>query len=149
MRETERTGRGRRRKMDTESMTHAIDNAHGHIASITELIEARNGGMVDGEELTVDQVVDRINEYPLSVEVRSDWYTPGAGQQANQPAEYRILLTTGGPALQIVGELDEYGLPTTAKLEYQDWGTPWTPYQTTTQEDQTLIDFAQQFYFGG
>ena len=47
---------------------------------------------------------------------------------------YEILLCTGGPAARIVGELNEDGEPTTARLEHQDWGTPWTEYPTNRFE---------------
>ena len=46
----------------------------------------------------------RIQEDPLSVLVRSGWHSPGEKMEA---AEYEILLSTGGPATRIVGDLDQ------------------------------------------
>lgn len=64
--------------------------------------------------------------------------------------EHRILLGTGGPATRIVGELDEYGQPTNAKFEYQDWFKPWTAANDLSEEEEkTLLEFASQFWFGG
>lgn len=88
-----------------------------------------------------------ISEDPLSVEVRSDWHNPGA--EEDKPTEYTILLCTGGPACRIIGELDEYGQPDTAQIEYQDWFTPWIRYgDTSNEDDEALLTYARQFYFG-
>lgn len=87
----------------------------------------------------------RIHEDPLSVQVRSGWYNPAEHQPA--PEEFEILLCTGGPAVRIMGELNEYCQPTRAYMQYQDWGTPWTDYF----EDgvaAACLEYAQQFYFG-
>lgn len=86
---------------------------------------------------------ERIQEYPLSVEVRSDWCSPG---EELTPGEFCILLCTGGPAVRIMGELDEHREPCRAWIEYQDWGTPWTQYFGADQG--TLVDFCRRFYFG-
>ena len=94
-----------------------------------------------------DQAREAIEEDALSVEVRSDWHTPG---QDEGPAEYNILLCTGGPACRIRGELDEWGQPKSAKLQYQDWSTPWENYRGLTDEEfDALLTYAQQFYWGG
>jgi hypothetical protein len=85
---------------------------------------------------------DNIQEDPLSVEVRSDWTTPG---EPLEPSEFCILLCTGGPAVRIVGELNR-GEPCRAWLEYQDWGTPWTQYFGASSD--TLCQYAAHFYFG-
>ena len=87
----------------------------------------------------------RISENPLSVEVRSDWHAVGDSAVADD-GEFCILLGTGGPATRIRGELSG-GEPCRAWLEAQDWGTPWTQYFGADQD--TLLTYAQQFYFGG
>ena len=61
------------------------------------------------------------------------------------PTHYKILLGTGGPAVQIVGELDEHGEPETAELQGQDWFTPWE--RTKEQDEDILLQFARFFYF--
>ena len=77
---------------------------------------------------------------------------PGRIQQTlpAEPGDYCILLTCGGPALRITGELR--GWPAVAvepcgfQLEYQDWGTPWTCY---TDADADALDwFTGLFYYG-
>jgi hypothetical protein len=74
--------------------------------------------------------------------VRSGWHVPG---EDNSPAEFRIVLCTGGPHVEIMGELTEDGEPCRAWLQYQDWGTPMTRYFDI--ETDTLIDFCEKFYF--
>lgn len=92
-----------------------------------------------------DAARDRIHEDPLSVEVRSGWYSPGS--EVPPPEEFQILLCTGGPAVRIMGELDEHGQPTRAWMEYQDWFKPWTQFFGASQE--TLLTYCREFYFGG
>ena len=94
-----------------------------------------------------DRARRHIEESPLSVEVRSGWYSPGG--EPGAPEEYVILLGTGGPAARIRGELSEYGEPTSAVFEYQDWFKPWTEARLTDEEEATLLAWAQVFYFGG
>lgn len=91
-----------------------------------------------------DQARQAIQEDPLSVEVRSDWQSPGEELKAS---EYTILLCTGGPAVRLRGDLSEYGKPDTASLEYQDWFTPWEDFDLTTEEEKACVTYAKQFYF--
>ena len=93
-----------------------------------------------------DAARDRIQEDPLSVEVRSGWYTPGDEPQA--PEEFQILLCTGGPAVRIRGELDENCRPDRAWLEYQDWGTSRSDHYVLGGQE-TLLTYCREFYFGG
>jgi hypothetical protein len=96
-----------------------------------------------GECESQDDAVERIREDALSVEVRSGWVSLGEPMDAE---EFCILLTTGGPAVRIRGELDPYHEPSRAWLETQDWGTPWTRYFDADQD--TLLTYARQFYYG-
>jgi hypothetical protein len=90
-----------------------------------------------------DEARERIQEDALSIEVRSDWTTPGETMKAE---EFCILLSTGGPATRIRGELDEHGEPQRAWLEAQDWFQPWTQFFGADQA--TLLAYARCFYFG-
>lgn len=98
----------------------------------------------DGFEFDQDEARQRIQEDALSVEVRGDWHAPG--EEDVKASEFCILLTTGGPALRIMGELDEHMQPSRAWLEHQDWGTPWTQWFDVEQE--TLLEYCRNFYFG-
>lgn len=113
--------------------------------------EAENAAELAELEAAADGCSDRedaeqhIHEDALSVEVRSDWHAPG---EDGTPDQFRILLCTGGPAVQICGELDQYGEPCRAWLEYQDWGTPWTERVNHDGDQDALIAYASRFYFG-
>ena len=112
-----------------------------------ELRELITAATIEGEiQKDADAVRERIQEGPLSVEVRSDWQTPGSFD--TKPSEFCILLSTGGPALRLCGDLNEYGEPTRAYLQHQDWGTSWTDYFPGSGSGEVLLTYCQQFYFG-
>ncbi len=133
--------------MEKKEDTRAKDQARAQLDSIMEMVKALDGGgEIDGEEIDEETARERIQEDPLSVEVRSDWHEPGS--KDDKPTAYNILLCTGGPAVRIIGTLDEYGQPETAQIEYQDWFTPWVSYaDTSSEEDEGLLTYARQFYY--
>lgn len=152
----------KRRETAKPEEDHGQNNARAWLDRIREMVAALEAteneepGEIDGDTYTdPDEVRERIEESALSVRVRSEWYAPGETPKAG---EYEILLTTGGPALRIIGELDDYGQANNARLEYQDWFEPWTrfsPYQedgATIEEasaaESDVLTFAQCFYFG-
>jgi hypothetical protein len=132
---------------------HAIENGKGWMASIVELIDelaaARDAAAQDapGADEKADEIRQRIEEGPLSVTVRGSWHTPG-DPEGNNPVEYEILLSTGGPALRIYGELDEFKQPESFHLQWQDWFKPWTECDITDEEREALGEYAACFYFG-
>lgn len=134
--------------MTTQEKNRAKGQARAQLDSIQEMVRALDGGgEIDSEEVDEETARERITEGALSVEVRSDWHQPE--DALNKPTEYLILLCTGGPAVRIIGDLDEYCQPSTVKLEYQDWFTPWEWFAgTTDKEDEALLTYARQFYFG-
>lgn len=87
----------------------------------------------------------RITEDPLSVQIRNGWHDPGA---ESEPEEFEILLSTGGPTTRIIGELDEHCEPTRARLQAQDWFTPWTDYTGDAISQDDLLTYCRCFYFG-
>lgn len=89
-----------------------------------------------------EEAEQRIQEDPLSVEVRSGWDIVGGDMSAS---EFRIVLCTGGPHVEIRGELDN-GQPSRAWMQYQDWGTPMT--RVFGIEQSTLLTYCSQFYYG-
>ena len=94
----------------------------------------------------VEQAREAITDDALTVEVRTDWHSVGAVEAA-KPTDYKILLCWGGPAVQIIGTLDTFNQPDSAKLQYQDWFTEWTNYPLTNAEAETLVKYAQQYYY--
>jgi hypothetical protein len=92
-----------------------------------------------------DDAERRIQEDPLSVEVRGDWRSIGDQDGLNEPVEFMILLGTGGPATRIIGDLRD-GEPCNCRLQAQDGGTAWTDYR---ESDSTVLEaYCSQFYFG-
>jgi hypothetical protein len=132
---------------------HAIANAKAfaeYISAMYRAYKALETGAesVDagGETFTdFDEIRERVTERALSVEVRSDWHAPA---QPDSRREYRILLTTGGPALRLVGRLSSWCEPETAKLQWRDWEIPWTNYGPETDLNNALFWFLSLFEFG-
>ena len=98
-------------------------------------------------EKDLDAAEQVIRESPLSVRVRSGWQNVGE-ESKFEPEEFEILMGTGGPAVRIMGTLDEHRQPDSARIEWQDWGTPWTPEPPNADETQLLLAFCRVFYFG-
>ena len=121
---------------------------------IEDLREAVSVNIADGTiepddfefEFDEDEARQTIMEDPLSVQVRGDWGDPGSEDLAT-PAEFEILLCTGGPAVRIVGDLDR-GQPDRPRIQHQDWGTPWTEYFPTEEQREAMQTYCEQFYFG-
>lgn len=90
-----------------------------------------------------EQARERIMEDPLSLQVRSGW---ASCKEEFEAEEFEILLGTGGPAMRLIGELDQYRQPTNVRLQVQDWFTPWTDYRATDHE--VLEAYCLCFYFG-
>ena len=127
--------------MKTEKDT-AKSQARAQLNSCIELLGNLNIAM---DWTAEDEAREAITDNALSVDVRSGWNSPGS----LVAEEYCILLCTGGPAVRITGELDQYNQPHTAEIQYQDWGTPWTRYhETTEKEDEILLNYCQTHYFG-
>ena len=98
---------------------------------------------------TRDAIEEMVLEDALEVKVKSDWHCLG---EEPELGEYMILLCTGGPAVRIVGTL-ENDQPMTAKLQSQDWFTPWTDYgmeyghSISDKDTEALIWYAERFYW--
>lgn len=137
-------------------LEHAQECAGGEVCEATnrEIIEGLGWYYKEGDKATDEQAEEyhdedkareRILEDALSVEVRKDWHTPGDTDTA--PDEFNILLCTGGPAVRIMGDLDEHAEPTRAYMQYQDWFTPWADYFGEGCNVDDLLTYAQQFYY--
>jgi len=123
------------------------------IGSIVDMIDcyhqAEKEGTAEYEEgypVDSDGMREIIDQDPLEVSVKTGYHFPGA--EGVKATEYMILLSTGGPASRIIGDLSEYGEPENARLQVQDWFTPWTDVNTTTEQDNKLLEYACFFYFG-
>lgn len=134
----------------TDNTQQAKQQAEAQYQSIVEMVARLRQAEADNDDKAVEEAIQAIQEDPLSVEVRTGWYSYSTAQYVIEPQveEYLILLCTGGPACKIVGNLSETGEPETARIEYQDWGTPWIEYPLTSTQEATVLEYARQFYFG-
>lgn len=136
---------------DKDPLASAKEQGQAQFDSIKEMVQALQAS---GEPCS-DEAQERILEDALSVQVRSGWFIPGADldHPERKPAEYEILLCTGGPACRIIGGLDQYGQPDSARLEVQDWFQPWTAMRPVVEKgnydsEPVLLAYARCFYFG-
>lgn len=68
-----------------------------------------------GEYESEDEARDAIYGTPLSIEVRSGWHNPL--EDAGDPEEFRIVLCTGGPHVELTGDIGG-----TVRVVFKDWG---------------------------
>ena len=132
--------------MTTTKENHALENAIATIETMVEDFKKDQQLQESNDYNQQDELRESILNNALSVEFRSGWYS--SPEDEKKAEEFRILLAWGGPALRIIGELDDYG-PVNPKLQYQDWGTPWTDFEITEDQQEALNWFCNCFYFGG
>ena len=139
----------------TDETNHALRNAHAHISGWVDAYAKYQAlDNEDAEEVEIDgdtfkdatELLDRVQEDALSVEVRDDWYVPS--RKSEGPVEFKILVSTGGPAFRIIGECDQHGQPENVRAEHQDWGTPWIKVELSNAEQEAVDWFAGLFYYG-
>lgn len=93
-----------------------------------------------------ERIEHDYREEPLSVQVRSEWEDIGAKLV---PAKFRLELTTGGPAMRVLGDLDIYGWPCKPRLQYQDWFKPWREYLDASADQWEALEwFVGLFNYG-
>ena len=131
---------------DADTTTPLTDEAKDILA---DLAWSNDGSSDDAFQ---DAVTEYVQEIPLTVMVRSDWQPVShGGGNSFQAQEFELLLSTGGPACRVIGELDggtvawQSGCRPT--IQQQDWHTPWTD-STYNVDTNALLWFCEQFYFG-
>ncbi|MDP7647768.1 MAG: hypothetical protein QGH82_06855 [Candidatus Woesearchaeota archaeon] len=114
------------------------EEADAYARNSIEIIKEWTDELDNDDEEKRDEALEMIHQDPLEVKTRTDF---------NGSRQYMILLGTGGPAARIIGDLNDYDEPKTARFEFQDWFKPWTKARTTGAEEQTMLEYARQFYF--
>jgi hypothetical protein len=128
---------------------HWRSQAAAQLESVREMVAELTEAEENEDDEAREAAEQRIQEDALSVQVRGDWHSPTDDSKSeNAPVEYRILLCTGGPAVQIRGNLGPYGEPETAELQGQDWFQPWQNAVTNEEDREALLRYARCFYFG-
>jgi hypothetical protein len=133
-------------------VSHAEQNGQAWAETILDQYLECQKAITDDNDTRREEIEESARESVLSVQVKSDWHNPGC-ESANN--EFQILLSWGGPALRIYGELGQHNEPDNQYLQIQDWGTPWTEYhpEFTTEQDpndkwfDALAWFTGLFYF--
>jgi len=143
--------------MNDERNKEALKQARAQLDSIREWFDAAQDARdglpveVDGYEIADEEEArDRAQEQALSVEVRcTEWLTPGDDYAAG-PDEFRIIVCTGGPHVEIRGTLNKWSEPEdNAEIYGQDWFTHLEPLQGLSEADREALDwFCRLFYFG-
>ena len=109
-------------------------------ANIKELEELEEAACDNTSE---DEAREVILHDALSVEVRSGWTS---SKEEFEPEEFRIVLCTGGPHVELVGDLDS-GTPSRIRVRYRNWGTSGD-YFPSSDELKALETYCAEFYFG-
>ena len=106
---------------------NAKQQAQAQVQSIVGMIRALDCDSDRGEAR------DAIHATPLSVEVRSGWRS--VGEDAGEPEEFRIILCTGGPHVELTGDIGG-----TVRVVLGDWGE-WGEYYPDADERSALEQF--------
>jgi hypothetical protein len=125
-----------------KAMENAEQQARSQVDSILEMVAALRNAHNDEHREAAETA---IQEDPLSIEVRGDWHAVGA--ESAKPSEFKIELCTGGPAVRIVGELNEYNEPECGFIQFQDWFTAWQLLPLNDAESEAVLEYCRQFYF--
>ena len=135
----------RREKKQMEGDLHSESQARAKLAGIVDMMGDLEAVRDDDEKREdVEQV---IQESILEVAIRLGWHQIGKPEDAGK--EFMLLLCTGGPAVRVRGELDQYNNPENVVIEHQDWFTLWQEFTGLTDvEEKALLNYACQFYFG-
>ena len=131
--------------MTTTKTNHALNNAIGHIQNMVKDFKKDQQLQESNDYNQQDELRESVLNSALSIQFRSGWETHFENFKAK---EFEILLSWGGPALRVIGEITDYG-PVNPKLQFQDWGTPWTDFEITEDQQDALNWFCNCFYFGG
>lgn len=118
---------------------HALDNCKGQLETIVELYKLRN---IDDPERDIQQ---EAQDMALDVCWKSDDWQAVGSSEGFTPTKGRVLLTTGGPACQVVCDIED-GYPVNPEIQWQDWGTPWT--MSSFQSEDALEWFINLFWWG-
>ena len=114
--------------------------AEVQLTTIKEMLQAVENATDDEREAAEQAIYDD----PLAVDVRSGWVNVWTTEF--EPVEYRVLLCTGGPAVQLEGELDDRNQPYNVQLQHQDWFEPWQTVPLTAEDTETLLTYVRHFF---
>lgn len=124
---------------------NSLQQAQAQIDWISDAMRRYREAQAADGYADMESIEQEIYEDPLEISVRSMWTPLGQEMQAD---EFRILLCTGGPAVQIVGDLDEHGcVYGNPRIEHQDWFEGWKTYPLTDEQQEALLAYCNVFNF--
>ena len=106
---------------------HALINCKSQLETIIELYKRSKQAQLNSFWDDLEEVENQAREMALDVCWKSDdWQAVGSSDDF-MPTKGRVLLSTGGPACQVICDLDNWAdYATNPEIQWQDWGTPWT-----------------------
>jgi len=133
---------------------HALANCKGQLENIVELYKLSQQAEKEGKWGDERDFIQEATDMALDVCWKSDDWQSVGSSEGFTPTKGRVLLTTGGPACQVICNLDG-AYPSDPEIQWQDWGTPWTTpsIQRELELDFELADsalewFINLFYWG-
>ena len=108
-----------------EAWGFCIEEGEGkYLSKEAKAVLKEHGFDGTNHDVVAQWIEDAMREAALSAEIREGWRCPGESASM-EPTEFQVLISTGGPALRLMGELCN-GEPERCWFEHQDRGTPWT-----------------------
>ena len=130
---------------------HALTNCKGQLENIIELYKLSQQEADWNDERDVEE---EARDEAIDVCWKSDDWQPVADNASFTPTKGRVLLSTGGPACQVVCDLED-GYPVNPEIQWQDWGTPWTTPSIQCEleldfdtANEALVWFINLFWWG-
>tara|TARA_R100001082_G_scaffold3047_1_gene2603 strand:- start:186 stop:638 length:453 start_codon:yes stop_codon:yes gene_type:complete len=122
---------------------HALDNCKGQLEKIIELYKlsdaASDASLDCALERSIDDPERDIEEEARGMALDACWksdYWEAVGAELI-PTKGRVLLSWGGPACQVVCDLDG-DVASNPEIQWQDWSTPW---RTPSIQYELELDF--------
>ncbi len=101
----------------TNELVTRIKNLH---QAYLLLRDGATKAIADGVEFkSIRELEDYAARIQFGVWIRGDWHAPGYARISG-PIEYEIVLSNLNPAIHLVGDLDDYGKPTSVRVEVLD-----------------------------
>ena len=130
---------------------HALTNCKGQLENIIALYKLSQQEADWNDERDIEE---EARDEALDVCWKSDDWQAVEDQPSFTPTKGRVLLSTGGPACQVVCDLED-GYPVNPEIQWQDWGTPWTTPSIQCEleldfdiANEALVWFINLFWWG-
>lgn len=128
-------------RMDTPDTNRACAEYEWAAENPDDAAELADLETAAGNCTSEDEAREAIEQDPLSVEIRSGW---ASTKEDFEPEEFRIVLCTGGPHVEIVGDIDR-GEPSRPRILYRDW---LVAGEFLDFDRDTVLSYCRVFYFG-